>query len=133
MAAIPTRFSLFKRSGTYYLLYYLDGKRRWKSTGVSTRPAALKRLTEFRELVQKRVQQVSLSKFTQDFLSFAASNYRPGTVALYQHTLHRFQLLVGDISLSEISAEHFDKYKSKRLREKTEVRKNPKPRSAVSA
>jgi len=48
MAAIPSRLSLFKRSGIYYVTYYTNGKRRWKSTGVGTRPEALKKLTEFR-------------------------------------------------------------------------------------
>jgi hypothetical protein len=60
-------------------------------------------------------RQVSLAKFVQDFLVFAEANYRPGTVALYRHTLSRIQLVTGDISLPEVSAEHFDKYKSKRL------------------
>ena len=63
MAAIPERLSLFKRSGTYHLLYYLGGKRRWKSTYVSTRPEALKKLTELRELLHKRAHTVYLSKF----------------------------------------------------------------------
>ncbi len=132
MAPIPERLSLFKRSRTFYLLYYSQGKRRWKSTGVSTRPESLKKLTEFRELFQTRAQHVILSKFTADFLAFAESNYRPGTVALYRHTLNRFKAVAGDISLSEVTAEHFDRYKAKRLREKTEVKKNPRQRSAVS-
>ena len=132
MAAIPERLSLFKRSGTYYLLYYLGDKRRWKSTGVRTRPEALKRLTEFRELLHKRAHRVTLSKFIQDFLLYGESNYRPGTVALYRHTLNRFKDIAGDVSLTEITAEHFDKYKARRLRDKTEVKKHPKPRSVVS-
>ena len=132
MAAIPERISLFKRSGTYYVLYYSHDKRRWKSPGVTTRPEAVKKLTEFRELLQARAQHVSLSKFIHDFLAYAETNYRPSTLALYRHTLSRFQSIVGDVSLPEMTAEHFDKYKVKRLKEKTEVKKNPTQRSAVS-
>jgi hypothetical protein len=50
MSPNPERLSLFKRSGILYLLYYSSGRRKWKSTGVSTRPEALKALTEFRVL-----------------------------------------------------------------------------------
>jgi hypothetical protein len=44
MAAIPDRLSLFKRSGIYHVTNYTNGRRRWKSTGVSTRPEALETL-----------------------------------------------------------------------------------------
>jgi hypothetical protein len=57
MAANSDRLSLFKRSGIYYITYYSNGKRRWKSTGVSTKPEALKALTEFRGLLEKRQQK----------------------------------------------------------------------------
>lgn len=132
MAAIPERLSLYKRNGIYSVLYYSGGKRHWKSTGVGTKPEALTKLTEFRGLLPKRAQYVPLSKFTADFLEYAEANYRPGTVALYRHTLTRFRHLVGDIGLTEVTAEHFDKFKSKRLTVKTEGKKNPKPRSVVS-
>jgi integrase len=132
MAAIPERLSLFKRSGVYYVLYYSHGRRRWKSTGVSTRPEAFKKLTEFRELLRKRELHVSLSKFVDDFLSFAGATFRPGTVALYRHTLRRFQAIAGELSLPEITAEHFDKYRVARLKGSTELKKNPRPRSVVS-
>jgi len=132
MAAILGRLSLFKRSGVFYVTYYHGGKRHWKSTGVSTRPEALKKLTEFRELLHKRVQHVSLSRFVTEFLAFAEANYRPGTTALYRHTLQRFQAQTGDISLPEVTAEHFDLFKVKRLKQKTEVKKQPRERSVVS-
>ena len=38
MFVTPHRFSLYKRSDQiYYVGYYLNGRRRWKSTGVSTK------------------------------------------------------------------------------------------------
>jgi hypothetical protein len=62
----------------------------------------LTKLAEFRELLSKRVQYFSLSKFTADFLVYAQANYRPGTVAPYRHTLKRFRHLTGDIGLTQI-------------------------------
>jgi hypothetical protein len=81
MPAIPERLPLFKHSGIFYPLY-IGGKRRWKSTGVSIKAEALEKLTEFRELLSKRAQHVSLDKFTQDFLGYAEANHRPRTVAI---------------------------------------------------
>jgi integrase len=132
MAAIPDRLSLFKRFGIYYVTYYTNGKRRWKSTGVSTKPEALKKLTEFRELLSKRRQTVNLSEFTERFLAFSSANHRPKSVDLFRHTLGHFKSLMGDISVAEVTAEHFDRYKTKRLMEKTERTKNPQERSPVS-
>ncbi len=60
MSAVPDRLSLFKRSSIYYVTYYTNGKRRWKSTGVTTKPEALKKLTEFRTLLSNRTHSVSL-------------------------------------------------------------------------
>jgi hypothetical protein len=58
----PSGLSLYKRKGIYNILYYSGGKRHWKSTGVSTHPEALQKLTEFRELLSKRVQRVLLNR-----------------------------------------------------------------------
>ena len=39
--------SLFKRSNRiYYISYYVDGRRRWKSTGESQKYLAIKALTK---------------------------------------------------------------------------------------
>jgi integrase len=132
MAAIPGRLSLFKRSGTYDVMYYTNGRRRWKITGVSTRPEALKKLTELRDLLSKRRQTVTLSEFTERFLASGSANHRPKSVELFRHTLKLFKSLTGNISLAEVTAEHSDRYKTKRLKEKTERKKNPLERSPVS-
>jgi integrase len=132
MSVNPTKIALYKRGGYYNILYYSGGKRRWKTTGCRTKPEALARLIEFRELLKVRPQSVTLSKFVQDFLTFAEATYRPGTVALYRHTLQRFKSVAGDISLPEITAQHFDKFKANRLTAKTENPKLPRARSVAS-
>lgn len=125
MAAVPSRLSLFKRFGIYYVTYYTNGKRRWKSTGVSIKPEAFKKLTEFRELLTKRKQSVSLSEFIERFMVFSTVNHRPKLVNLFKHTLGCFKSLAGDISLAEVTAEHFDRYKTKRLTERLSEQRTP--------
>ena len=52
MSVNSPRFSLYKRSNKiYYISYYANGRRRWKSTGASTKSDALKAFTELRELL----------------------------------------------------------------------------------
>jgi hypothetical protein len=104
MAPIPERLSLVEHKGIYNIVYHSGGRRHWKSTGAKTKPDALKKLTEFSDLLSKRVQQVSLDEFTRHLLTFAEASYRPGTVELYRHTLRRFQQVTGDLALSEMTA-----------------------------
>ena len=81
MPANSPRFSLYKRCNQiYYIGYYHNGRRYWKSTGVTTRPEALKALTQFRELLTERSRFVTLQQFISDFLAFAEVNYQPNTV-----------------------------------------------------
>jgi hypothetical protein len=68
MSAKSSRFSLFKRCNQiYYIGYYREGRRRWKSTGMSTKPKALKVLTQFRELLEADTPSVSLQEFRERF------------------------------------------------------------------
>jgi integrase len=136
MAANLSRFSLYKRQNQIYCIgYYVDGRRRWKSTGVTTKPDALKRLTAFRELLNERSRCVMLQQFISDFLVFAEANYRPNTLGIYRRCLERFSRLAGNITLKEVTAEHFDKYKTKRFKDTTAeypVNKDEKKRKAIS-
>ncbi|HLE34062.1 MAG TPA: hypothetical protein VJB38_15775 [Bacteroidota bacterium] len=79
MSVSRQRFSLIKRyNGIYHILYYANGKRKWKSTGHTQKPEALKALTRLRELLQERTKSVSFEAFTIDFLSFSeAKKPRP--------------------------------------------------------
>jgi len=133
MSVTSPRFSLYKRrdTQTFSIGYYVNGKRRWKSTGSTTKPEALRALTQFRELLAERGHHVSLVQFTADFLAFAQANYSPKTFVIYRAALGRLALVAGNISLKEVTAEHFDRYKAKRLKDKTKA-KHPKEISPVS-
>jgi integrase len=116
------RVSLFKhRSGVYYVLYYENGRRKWKSTSCTTKPEALKALTQFRELLTKRVRSIPLREFFAQFLTYAETTYRPKTLEMYRTLLTRFEALYPKAFLSDLTAEHVDRYKAKRLSEVSPV------------
>jgi hypothetical protein len=70
MSAVSLRLTLFKRSnGVYYICYYANGRRHWKSTCARKRSEALKTLTKFKELMEKPLRNVSLRDFIGQFLT----------------------------------------------------------------
>jgi hypothetical protein len=70
--AVPTRFSLFKRDNCiYYVSYFLDSKRLWRSTGTRYKSEALSYLAEFRDHNKARPTSIKLSAFTNEFLKSA--------------------------------------------------------------
>jgi hypothetical protein len=58
MSVLPRRLTLIKRSNIYYILYYQNGRQRWKSTGATTKPEALQAVARFRELSEQRLQSI---------------------------------------------------------------------------
>jgi hypothetical protein len=126
MAVDSHRFSIYKRpNGIYYIGYYLNGIRRWKSTGVSTKPQALKALTQFKGMMlQGRRDIVSLSEFLERFMAYSEANHAEKTTRLFRSSLHRFLHLARGAYLCEITPEHVDRYKTKRLREVSPVSVN---------
>jgi len=119
MSVNPHRFSLYKRSNLiYYVGYYQEGRRKWKSTGATTKPEALKALTRLRELLQERVRSISLGQFSEEFLAYAKANHSPKSVLLFESVLESFGNLFPKLSLRELTPEHIDKFKTKRLGQK---------------
>jgi len=132
MSVNSNRFSLYKRSNQIYSIgYYQDGRRKWKSTGATVKTDALKALTQFKELLQERTRSVSLQQFVSEFLVYGEANYSRKTVTIYRTVLKRFVTLTGNVSLMELTPQHIDKYRAKRLKDKTKS-KHPRDLSAVS-
>ncbi len=112
------RLSLFKHSnGVYYVLYYENGRRRWKSTGETTKPEALKILTRFRELLDEHSRSVPLKEFFARLLTYAETAYSPKSLELMRAVVRSFDSLFPRAYLSDITPEHIDRYKAKRLTE----------------
>ena len=107
---------LYKRkNGRYYLGKKLDRKVVWRSTGETTRSAALKHLKEFSE-VTRGTDSDSLRIFTEKFLAIAPQNMAAKTLDIYRRTLKHFGRLAGDCRLSKLSGEQWDRFRSERLR-----------------
>ncbi len=116
MSVLPSRFSLYKRPNQiYYIGFYRDGRRHWKSTGATTKSGALKALAHFQELIREKARPIPLRVFAADFLAYAEKNYSPATFDIYRRCLRNFLCQIGDISLGNITAQHFDRYKTYRL------------------
>ena len=121
----PTKFSLFKRSnGFYYILFEEDGRKRWKSTKCSLKSGALKTLIEFRQLLKTKPKAVTLSRFTSNYLEYARVNHAKGTVDIATIALKHLKAIVGDCLLTNVTPQHLDQYKSKRLGEVSPVSVN---------
>ncbi len=113
----PTsRFSLFKRrNNIWYILYEVDGKRKWKSTGVKVKSDALKAIRDFENLTKQKRVVKSLRQFIDDFLPFAKKTFAHRTYLIYSGALGGFHSFVQDIALNSITPQHIDRFKVKRL------------------
>jgi hypothetical protein len=116
MSALPQHVFLFKRSnGISCNGYTRSGCKRWKSTGVTTKPDVPKALTEFWRLVEEQRSFVFLEPFARDSLVYAEANFGQHAFGLYRGILTRWLKSVRDIPLAEITPEHIDCYKAQRL------------------
>jgi len=130
----PTKFYVFKRSnGFYYILFEEGGRRRWKSTGANRKADALKALSSFRDLLKKKPPSVTLDKFVQEFLEFARTNYSPATVEIYHRSLTGLMEIAQGTLVGTLTAQHLDRYKTKRITEVSPVSVNMELRSLRSA
>ena len=111
-----SNLSLFKRpNGVWYVIYTIEGRRKWKSTKSTDRREALEKLTQFKELIQRRPEESTLSSFTRDFLSYASSTYAKASIDIFNVALRNLQSITADCRLASISFKHVDLYKAQRL------------------
>ena len=104
--------SLFKRSnGIWYVLYTVDGTRRWKSTGSKRKQSALQKVRELDLKPKPRVNPPkNLNSFFVEFLQFVAHTHRKKTLDLYALVCRRFGTLAGSTRLEDITAKTWDDY-----------------------
>jgi len=128
-------FYLYKRpSKIYYIGYYLHGRLRWKSTGARTKPEAQKALTQFREMMEQGRQEIiSLREFVERFMAYSEANHAGKTARLFRDTFRQFSKTARNAYLRELTPEHFDKYKARRMREVSPVSVNVELRMLKSA
>ncbi len=109
--------SLFKRAnGVYYFVFEDNGKRRWKSRGVTQKNLALRFLLNFDHSKPALPPKLLLSHFCRDFFTSAVPNHSPKTVVIYRQSLTNFQSITGDIPITTITSKHIDEFKTERLK-----------------
>ncbi len=132
MSVLPQRFSLLKRSnGVYYILYYSNGRQRWKSTGATTKPEALRALVNFKQLFEARLKSVSFEQFSHQIL--VSCDIAPRTVERYKSIFKTFTPFLRGAYVNEVTPETIDAYKAKRLREISPVSVNVELRMLKAA
>jgi integrase len=125
---------LSKDSSGIYQLYYTNvkGKRSKVSTRAKTKDEALRFLQHF-DTEQQRRKNCRLKDFIPEFIEYVKANYHYRTFLIYRITLRRFTELVPDnISLSQITAKHWDQYKTMRLKTVSPVTLNIELRALKS-
>ena len=125
-----SKIYLFKRpNGIWYILYTVDGRKKWKSTGCTDRGSALKKLSEFEKPAKPKPTSSTFSSFVSEFLAFAKSTYAKSSVTIFTLCLRHLQAMAGDCHLSAITPRHVDLYKSNRLRQVSATSVNVELRS----
>lgn len=121
----PTRFSLFKRrNGIYYVIFDHEGQRKWKSTGCKLKQEALKALKDFEELFETKIPAKSFQTFTDEFLPFASRTFSHRTYLIYHGAIGNFQRICGNPTLTALTPQHLDQYKTIRMDEVSPVSLN---------
>jgi integrase len=109
--------ALYKRNnGIWYVLYTIDGKRRWKSTHSRTKSDALSKLSELEKTPPGPVSHKSLKEFEELFLSYAVENYAQSTLGIFQRAFRDLENIVGNPPLDSLSHLHLDTYRTARLK-----------------
>lgn len=117
MSHPPEKLYLTKRSnGIYYVGYYVDGRRRWRSTGKTLKVDALNAMSNLEVLCKEKQRETTLSQFTSEFLAYGSSTHARKTREVYLNALGRFQRQFGDLCLGRITAKHLDLYAAQRLK-----------------
>jgi len=121
----PSRLYLTKRNnGIYYVGYFTDGMRRWKSTGCRFKHEALKALKNFEGLFLAKTPAKSFQTFTDEFLPFASMTFSHRTNLIYRGAITNFLRLCGNPTLTTLSPQHLDQYKALRSSEISPVSRN---------
>jgi len=112
-----TKFYLYKRSnGYWYIGYFDEGRKRWKSSGQKLKNEALKVLSEFEQHLKKRVPLVLFSEFVKQFQTVQANSIRQSTLErIYLPAFKSFLAVCGDKALTAYNLRDVEAFKRTRL------------------
>lgn len=124
--------TLIKRSnGIFYQVSYQTGRRIWRSTGVRTKPLALRAIEDGLDR-SKPKRSITMAQFSAEFLDHARTNFAPTTVELYERAIKNFVRLVGDKPLRNYTSLDAERFKTLRAKEVSPVTLNIAFRSVKS-
>ncbi len=112
--------SIYKRNGTYYTDFYIDGKRFRRNTHANNKRIAELYENEVRHNLLKRGigipdKNLKLSELIDKYLSYSKNNNSPRTHQRDELSLRNFKENAKAIYLHEVTPTLMENYKSKRL------------------
>jgi len=121
---------VFKKGNTYYIDYYVNGRRKREAIGESrelAKTVLAKRKLEIAEgkfLDIKKKPKISFSELAQKFLDYSKVNRSPGTYQYHYFNLKPILDFFSGSLIAEIGINEVERYKAKRIREVTAVTLN---------
>lgn len=127
------KFYLYKRpNGFWYIGYWNDGRRLWKSSETKSKSEALKVLQTFEEHLKQDVPKITFNEFVKEFCNIQANNLRKSTIErIYLQAFKSFEDICGSKILSAYSLRDVETFKRIRLEGCSPVTVNIQFRSAL--
>jgi integrase len=104
------------KSGVYYSITSLNGKRVWRSLGTKNRMEAYKKFLSETKHEVKKPKSLSLADAQDQYLEYVKTNFAPKTVRVYDNVFKIFNKFMGDVEVSGISTRDIDLYKATRIK-----------------
>lgn len=103
------------KSGIFYIVTCVKGKRVWRSTRTSEKRKANAIFIQSQlPTPVKPTNERTLSDCISEYLPHVKANLSPKTYVIYAPALKRFLASIGDLQVSSISPRHIDGYKVER-------------------
>lgn len=103
------------KSGVFYVVYSINGKRVWRSTNTRNRSRAYEVFLASESPSPKQTDRRTLSQHIQDYLRHAKASLGPKTHEIYELALQHFLDFAGDVPLESITSRTIDMFKVVRL------------------
>ncbi len=122
--AMPTLVK--DRSGIFFVVYTVNGKRIWKSSKTKNKNEAAKLMwqkptAECWEQQQVIQTALSIKLCREQYLAYVETNFSPKTYRIYTDFTKRFIEFIGDIPAESVTTLQLEQYKVKRSKEVTAV------------
>lgn len=111
------------KTGSFFIVYSVDGKRKWKSLFTKDPSEAKDRFKQcpksfakysLSTTIFKKNPETTLVDAENEFLDYARANLAINTVKHYQYTFKSFNAIIGNPLVNEIDIRMIERYKSQR-------------------